>query len=524
MLREYGLEDTTAVGGNTISEDAAALVVTIRSSEPNYHVFITGLTEPSGLLPLDGKLQPGHAISPGDNPIVSIDHEFDFASYMAVALFLIAERDPETALIIIESTAGNIPGEADDDSSSNRAIHAFISALASSAMDRHIDALKAYSQAIRLEPDFTNAYINRGSVYLEAGDETTALSTFIRAADAGVIDEGYLAFNMALAYIEEGDYATASRYANDARHLLGDIPMAISLSGLTASLNDNYETALDLYSELVSLLPGDPVALANLGITQSALMLHNEALETFSTLVKTRGLASDYVYLAEVYRLLGENIQAADALSEALMLKPDDLGLLVTRGRLYLESGDIDSSRADVDAVLKINPEDGEATFLLGDILFSEEAWNDARNAYIKAESLGIEEAALFAHRGWASHMLRMTQAATADYQKALDRDFSDPALLYWLGIALFDSGYSADSLEILFAAVNALDNAEVNAALALSLDANVRRDEADQAYQRAIDLDERFSDPEYLRTLTLWNELSIARAQNILRRLGYLE
>jgi hypothetical protein len=53
-----------------------------------------------------------------------------------------------------------------------------------------------------------------------------------------------------------------------------------------------------------------------------------------------------------------------------------------------------------------------------------------------------------------------------------------------------------------------------------LALDANLRRAEAEQEFQRAIDLDSNYADLDFLAKQPLWSESAVSRALVILRRL----
>lgn len=509
---------------NDVGDTYAKVIVNVIPENDLYKIDLAIEESTPPLLSIETPTLPAYAYSPDGVSLFITKEQVVFASEIVTAILLLQAEKPEEALHIVEALKGEIPATDEEASSSNNAIYHFVSALTYQKLGQQIDALKTISQAIRYEPNFANAYLNRGAIYLESGDEQTAIDTFTRGLSAGINDEGRILFNLAIAHMETEDLSEAEALAEEAAVLMGRDEHLITLLGIIAYRNEDYLSAADLFSQVVTTTAEDPIAISNLGLAQIAAGLANDALSSFEKLINLRGEPDDYRHYAALLETQSRFDEALDAIDQAISRDPEDPSLILQRGRLYLTTNRLEESMADAEQALLIAPRMGEAYYLVGDILISQGLWNDARNNYSKAIELGVSDPDLFTNRGWASHMLRLTYAAAKDYQRALDQGCQQPEMLYWLGIAFLDSGYTGDALEILITAVNAVDTAEVNATLALALDANVRREEADQAFLRAIELDERFTDSDYLQTLTLWNQSSVIRAMSILRRLGYLE
>jgi Flp pilus assembly protein TadD len=117
--------------------------------------------------------------------------------------------------------------------------------------------------------------------------------------------------------------------------------------------------------------------------------------------------------------------------------------------------------------------------------------------------------------------MQRYAPFAVRDYQDAIALGATDTLMLYHFGIALFDTGQYGDSVDVLLGAINGgIDTAEARARLAIALDATHREEDADAAYLRALELDSRYGDVEFLAEQPLWSRAAIRRAEIVLGRL----
>jgi tetratricopeptide (TPR) repeat protein len=111
--------------------------------------------------------------------------------------------------------------------------------------------------------------------------------------------------------------------------------------------------------------------------------------------------------------------------------------------------------------------------------------------------------------------------AAVEDYQEALALGLDGGVWLYRYGVALFEIGRYEDALDVLLGAVDGgYETAQAHAALALALDATRHPAEAEQQLQKALALDGRFKEPDYLLEQPLWSELMVSRVEVILARL----
>jgi tetratricopeptide (TPR) repeat protein len=86
------------------------------------------------------------------------------------------------------------------------------------AMGVHKDAIRDYNRAIELDPNYSGAYMNKGVVYARMGQYDQAISNISRGID---IDpkNGEMYFNRAVAYFYKHEYDKAWDDVNKAESL-----------------------------------------------------------------------------------------------------------------------------------------------------------------------------------------------------------------------------------------------------------------------------------------------------------------
>jgi tetratricopeptide (TPR) repeat protein len=302
-----------------------------------------------------------------------------------------------------------------------------------------------------------------------------------------------------------------------------DAVWSTNLRGYIYYLRGEYEPAHDDFSSANQAAPDSATLAFNRAWTLIALADYDQALAVFDDLLALEpDNPSIYLQQGRAFQANGDTDRAEDAFTQAIELNPEYLDAYLLRSRLYYETDEPEQAQADAEQAIEINPDDGRAYQIIGDILIAEEEFDRAKNAYTEAIDRGVSSIEIYAARGWARQRIFYTAGAIEDYEQARALGSEDTTLLFRLGFALFEAGRFEDALEAASGAVNGgLDTAEAHALLALTLDTDLKRDEAAQEYQRAIDLESDFEDRDFLEELPLWSDSAITRAMSIVRRLG---
>ena len=191
-------------------------------------------------------------------------------------------------------------------------------------------AIEAYDAAIRLKPNFADAYAKRGSAKYKLGNYK------------GSIVDHNIAIRLGL------DYAAA--YVN---------------SGIAKRYLRNYKGAITDYDAAIRLDPKYAEAYFNRGNVKSDLGYYKMAIEDYdmAILLKPVGVILSIVYIkrADAKSNLGDNTGAIDDYNEAIRLKPDNTAILtvvyLNRGLVRYDLGNIESAIEDYNEVIRLKPQ-----------------------------------------------------------------------------------------------------------------------------------------------------------------------
>ena len=226
------------------------------------------------------------------------------------------------------------------------------------------DCLLANNEAIRLKPDYANAYNNRGVANFELDRYEEAIS----------------------------DYDEAIR-------LKPDFVEAYINRGAAKTDWERYDEAIADYDEAIRLKPDHDVAYYNRGVLKGKLDRHEEAFADFDEAIRRK---SDF---AEAYYNRGfanaELRQHEDAISdydEAIRRKSDFAEAYKDRGNAKVALGQRTDAIADYDEAIRLNPDYAEAYYnrglAKGALGLIDEARQDFENARDLAREAGNDSLA----------------------------------------------------------------------------------------------------------------------------------
>jgi Flp pilus assembly protein TadD len=200
------------------------------------------------------------------------------------------------------------------------------------------EQIRCYSEAIRLKPDFADAYNNRGLARADKGDLKGALNDYDEAIR-----------------LEPG-FAEAYNNRANARCIGGDL-----------------DGALKDYGEAIRLKPDDAEIYYNQGIARADKDDLGGALEDYGEAIRLKpDDAAAYINRGGVRRHVGDLDGALKDFDEAIRLAPDDADAYYNRGlvreerreyqaaaedlKRYLDlgGGQRDGDRAEVEAMIRV--------------------------------------------------------------------------------------------------------------------------------------------------------------------------
>jgi tetratricopeptide (TPR) repeat protein len=127
------------------------------------------------------------------------------------------------------------------------------------------------------------------------------------------------------------------------------------------------EEAIELYSKVVEMTPGNPTPLYNLGRAHLVARQHQAALKCFNqVLAKQQGNTGALIDRARTQRALGQLGRAKQDLMRALSFAPSNTRAHVVLAELLLEQGDAKAALTEFKGVLRQSPEHTRALWNLG--------------------------------------------------------------------------------------------------------------------------------------------------------------
>jgi Tfp pilus assembly protein PilF len=191
----------------------------------------------------------------------------------------------------------------------------------------HDRAIADYSDAIRLNPEDADAYINRGTAWLAK-----------RAYDRAL-----------------GDYDEALR-------LNPKDSTGFSNRGSTWHLKGDDDRVIADYNEAIRLNPKDACALYNRGIAWSSKGDNDRAIVDYSAAIHNDpNYAAAFLNRGNSWSEKGDNDRAIADYSEAIRLNPKVAVFYYSRGGAWHEKGEYERAIADFDAAVRL-----PARFVLG--------------------------------------------------------------------------------------------------------------------------------------------------------------
>ena len=219
------------------------------------------------------------------------------------------------------------------------------------------EKLRFYSEAIRLEPDYADAYVNRGAARSDKGDLDGAIADYEKANRLQP-DDAVTFYNRGNTRRAKGDQDGAIEDYNEAVRLKPDYADAYVNRGVARGNKGDQDGAIEDYNEAIRVKPSYDRAIANRGNARlckgdldGAIADCNEAIRlksNFADAFFTRGIAR---------RNQGDLDGAIADLNKAIRFKPDFAAAFNSRANTRRDKGDLESAIADYNEAIRLKPD-----------------------------------------------------------------------------------------------------------------------------------------------------------------------
>ncbi len=181
-------------------------------------------------------------------------------------------------------------------------------------------AISDFSTAINLKPDAAEVYNNRGTIYVGIGRYDQAVSDFARAVELKP-NLALASYNRGVAYLKKGDFDTAIADYTTAIELNPNYADAYNNRGVTYHRKGDFDTAIKDFNTAIELNPDDAETYCNRG--EAWMHLHEwDKAKADLTVARDKGVDiiasfhNDYESVADFEQQNG--VQVPPALAEML--------------------------------------------------------------------------------------------------------------------------------------------------------------------------------------------------------------
>jgi Flp pilus assembly protein TadD/TolB-like protein len=208
-------------------------------------------------------------------------------------------------------------------------------------------AILEYTDAIRLDPNFSNAYNLRGNIYHNKGDYDRAIADynqFLRLESNNAV----VYSNRGNSYHGKGDYDRAITDYNQAIRLNPDFAIAYSNRGNSYYSKGDYDRAIADCTQAIRLNPDFAIAYNNRGTSYNKKEDYDRAIADYTQAIRLNpDFAVAYNNRGNSYYSKGDYDRAIADFTQAIRLNPDYAVAYNNRGNSYNKKGEMDKANVD---------------------------------------------------------------------------------------------------------------------------------------------------------------------------------
>ena len=257
-------------------------------------------------------------------------------------------------------------------------------------------AVEHYTEAIDLNPEFAEAYTNRGNAYAKKSEFDAAIQDYNKAIELNPeYPKAY--YNRGVTYADKGEFDTAIQDYNTAIDLNPEYADAYHNRGASYGETGEFDAAIQDFSKAIDLNPEYPKAYYNRGIIYYHKGEFDDAIQDFSEVIDLNPEDADTYYnRGVVYVDKREFDTAIQDFNKAIELNPKLAEVYNNRGAAYAKKGRFDRAIQDYDKAINLNPKDADAYTNRGEAWLHLREWEKAKADLITAKDMGNDIVAAF--------------------------------------------------------------------------------------------------------------------------------
>jgi len=297
-------------------------------------------------------------------------------------------------------------------------------------------AIADYTQAIRLDPDNTKSYFERGNVYDRQGDYEKAIADFSQAIKLNP-NFPTIYTSRGISYSNKGDHDRAITDHTEAIRLDPNSAIIYSNRGLAYKRKGDNNRAIADFTEAVRLDINYAFAYFIRGEIYKDKGDNDKAIADYTQAIQSNpNYAVAYNNRGMVYYKKGDNDRAIADFSQAIQLNPNHVVAYNNRGMVYYEKGDNDRAIADFSQAIRLDPDYTNAYNSRGNAYFNKNDYNRAIADYTQAIRLNPVYADAYYSRGMAYFINNNYERAIVDLGETIRLNPNDTESYYYRGLA----------------------------------------------------------------------------------------
>ena len=228
---------------------------------------------------------------------------------------------------------------------------------ANAALQNYEKAIDSYKQAIKIKPDYAEAYNNMGNALNDKGELDAAIDSYKQALKIKPdFAEAY--YNMGNSLRDNGDLDTAIDSYNKVLTIKPDHAEAYYNMGNALKEKSDLDAAIDSYKQAIKIKPDFAEVYYNMGIALNDKGDLDAATGSYRQAIKVKpDYAEAYINMGVSLTDQGKLDTAITSYKQAIKIKPDFAEAYYKMGNALKEKGDLEAAIDSYKQALKIKPD-----------------------------------------------------------------------------------------------------------------------------------------------------------------------
>ena len=260
-------------------------------------------------------------------------------------------------------------------------------------IERNGAAIESYDQAIKINPKYADAHLNKGSVLQKNGEFDAAMESFNKALSINPY-HSIAHFNMGNALNEKSELDASVESYKKAIKIKPDYAEAYFNMGIVLENKGELDAAMESYEQAIKIKPDYAEAYNNMGNARKDTGDLDTAIDNYKQVLKIKpNYEAACNNIGIILTDKGEFDAAIDSYKQAIKIKPDYAEAFNNMGNALENKGELDAAMESYKQAIKIKPDYAEAYSNMGNALKDKAELDAAIDSYKQAIKIEPEYA-----------------------------------------------------------------------------------------------------------------------------------